>query len=761
MFLTTIALIGLQFNPTDTIQPKKEVLGEVRVTATVRKETVTGVIQSMRLSPVVMDGISQETIKKSPDRNLGETLKRVGGTTIQNDKFVTVRGLSDRYNTVMINGAMFTSTEPDRRAFSFDIIPTNVVDNMTISKTFGANLPGDFAGGAIQINTKSDFTDKTNNITLGFGYGSLSTFKQGRYVDFTNLPSSFPTTKEFRISELNQRKEFTNSLPIQYTPITRTNLPNLNLNHTYINKWKWGNKGLGIVSNFSYRNSNSIQYNNRKDYQSPNELSYMYNDVVYTNTTNISWLFNPTYIKNKSKFTFKNLLNYQDENTFMVRTGENYDNLQSLYYTNTIGYKKFIYTTQFEGNKKLDSGSKNYGVNFYTLYRTQPDYRINPKSKSLGSEDSMLTVWRDTYRFWSKMNESGLGGHYNVIKNKVSYGMMEQVKYRTFNSRVFRYTNSDLLNEITNNTDKYNGMSNLLSTYIQYKNNYKKLKYVVGVRNENQHFMVNTSDFSGRDILVTKGYYDLLPTINTNYTLSEKNSLRLSVSRTIARPEFREVSNFAFYDFVRNAQIIGNPNLKKSNITNMDFRFERYMSNKENLYVSGFFKHFQNPIEQIVANGSVPSNLILTYSNPKDALTYGVEVEYRKNITKHFTYYTNLSLIKSTVTVNGHERPLQGQSPYIINTGLYYQKENLSVSLLYNRIGERITAVGFNGYSDIYENSRDLVDATIQYRTKKLEFKLSVTDMLSQPTILYQKTNGDLIKTINEKTISISLNYKL
>ena len=120
-----------------------------------------------------------------------------------------------------------------------------------------------------------------------------------------------------------------------------------------------------------------------------------------------------------------------------------------------------------------------------------------------------------------------------------------------------------------------------------------------------------------------------------------------------------------------------------------------------------------------------------------------------------------MSLIKSQVEVNGVVRPLQGQSPYIINTGLYYQHKNLSVSFLYNRIGERITAVGFNGYSDIYENSRDLLDATIQYRTNKLEFKLSFTDILSQPTVLYQKTNGDLINTINEKTISISLNYKL
>jgi outer membrane receptor protein involved in Fe transport len=338
---------------------------------------------------------------------------------------------------------------------------------------------------------------------------------------------------------------------------------------------------------------------------------------------------------------------------------------------------------------------------------------------------------------------------------------MEQVKYRSFSSRVFRYTDETLLNEITNNTDKYYGVSNLFSSYILYKGGNEKLKFTTGVRNENQHFMVKTSDFSGQDIFVTKSYYDLLPTINTNYFLTEKNSIRFGLSRTIARPEFREVSNFAFYDFVRNAQIIGNPNLEKTNISNIDFRFERYMSVRENLFVSAFFKHFQNPIEQIVANGSVPSNLILTYSNPKQAINYGVELEYRKSLSKSLSLYTNMSLIKSQVEVNGVVRPLQGQSPYIINTGLYYQHKNISVSFLYNRIGERITAVGFNGYSDIYENSRDLLDATIQYRTNKIEFKLSFTDILSQPTVLYQKTNGDLINTINEKTISISLNYKL
>jgi hypothetical protein len=137
-------------------------------------------------------------------------------------------------------------------------------------------------------------------------------------------------------------------------------------------------------------------------------------------------------------------------------------------------------------------------------------------------------------------------------------------------------------------------------------------------------------------------------------------------------------------------------------------------------------------------------------------------MEFRKKLNKNFLFYSNLSLINSQVLGEGEVRPLQGQSPYIINTGVFYNLNKFSVSLFYNKIGERISAVGFNGYSDIYENGRDLVDATVQFKTKKMEFKLSLTDLLSQKTVFYQKLpSRNLINTINEKTISLSLNYKL
>jgi outer membrane receptor for ferrienterochelin and colicin len=152
----------------------------------------------------------------------------------------------------------------------------------------------------------------------------------------------------------------------------------------------------------------------------------------------------------------------------------------------------------------------------------------------------------------------------------------------------------------------------------------------------------------------------------------------------------------------------------------------------------------------------------LTLSNPNLATIYGGELEIRKSINNNFTIYSNLSYFKSEVNVQGRTRQLQGQSPYIINTGLFYTKGKYSVNMFYNRIGERISAVGFQGYPDIYENARDVIDMTVQYQTKKMSIKLGVSDLLGQYSKFYQNNQSrTLIKTNNEQTINLTINYKL
>jgi outer membrane receptor protein involved in Fe transport len=331
-------------------------------------------------------------------------------------------------------------------------------------------------------------------------------------------------------------------------------------------------------------------------------------------------------------------------------------------------------------------------------------------------------------------------------------------RVRNFQARIFRYDVVDMLNEITNNTDKYTADFDLVSNYIMLDRNYKKWKFNLGVRNEYNVFKINTADFSGTKINVNREYLDPLPSLNLSYNL-KKTKYRFSLSKTLARPEFREVANFAYYDFVRNAQLLGNPKLEKSDIYNLDLKWELYPKTGENISISLFNKNFVKPIEQIVADGSVPSNLLLTYTNPKSAILYGIEIEIRKKINSWIDFYTNTSLMNSNV--KGLNRQMQGQSNYMVNGGINLHKKKEILNITYNRIGDRISSVGFQGYADIFENSRNILDVVFLHKINKGEIKLAINDVVAQPSVYYQKTKGNLIKTNNEQTISLTINLNL
>jgi hypothetical protein len=147
--------------------------------------------------------------------------------------------------------------------------------------------------------------------------------------------------------------------------------------------------------------------------------------------------------------------------------------------------------------------------------------------------------------------------------------------------------------------------------------------------------------------------------------------------------------------------------------------------------------------------------------NPDRAILIGFEFEFRKKITNWLDAYTNSSIIKSGVNVNGRKRQLQGQSNYVVNGGLNFHKGKNTFNLSYNRVGDRISAVGFQGYDDIFENSRDIVDIVFLRKINKGEIKLAVGDVIAQPSIYYQKSRGNLIKTNNEQSISLTLNLNL
>ncbi|MEY3213181.1 MAG: hypothetical protein RIT28_3662 [Pseudomonadota bacterium] len=221
-------------------------------------------------------------------------------------------------------------------------------------------------------------------------------------------------------------------------------------------------------------------------------------------------------------------------------------------------------------------------------------------------------------------------------------------------------------------------------------------------------FSVDPTDASSTTTLRTT---DLLPAVNTAYDLGESQKVRVSYAKTVSRPDLRELSEVRYYEVVANRAIQGNPELQRGLIHHVDARLERYPAPGESVSLALFYKRFVDPIESVVIPGSDQTR---SFANAPSATNLGVEVEARRAIPWVPNLYAagNVSLIRSRVDLTGldgtqtsSERPLQGQSPYVVNAQLSYEdaERGLNAALLYNVSGPRIDQVGVAGLPDAYE----------------------------------------------------------
>ena len=177
--VTDVEIASGKTTPLDvSLKEATRQLGEVIVTAKYNQASAIGLYAAQKLSVSMTDGISSDLIRRTADNNIGQVLKRVAGVTVQDGKYVTVRGMSERYNNVQLNGSSLPSTEPNRRNFSFDIIPASLIENVTVNKTFTPDLPGEFTGGLVQVKTLSIPDKKFLGISLGTGGNTTGTGKE-------------------------------------------------------------------------------------------------------------------------------------------------------------------------------------------------------------------------------------------------------------------------------------------------------------------------------------------------------------------------------------------------------------------------------------------------------------------------------------------------------------------------------------------------------------------------------------------------------
>ena len=844
----TVTIIDVSLN--DTVASAID--GEVVITARRNRESVNDLYLKQKTAPNFSDGIPAEVIRRSPDKTAGDALKRISGASIQDNKFAIIRGLNDRYNAAYLNGGPLPSSESDRKAFSFDIFPANMLDNIVISKTATPDQPAEFAGGIISINTKSIPDKKFYSLTVGGGYNTITTFKEqqaykGGKMDWLGIDdgsrkisSAIPSAADFPLS-INEQATLAKQFTTNWALVDKKFSPNYNLQFAMGFNPKIKGRELGIISSITYNRTFNYNETTRRNYANstvagvPSIAETDYLDKNNSEQVLAGALVNLSYKLNENNsIGFKNIYSINSDDRLINRTGEigPADTDPILLRSNARWFtSNNIYSGQLNGEHLLKASKLriDWLVSYSNVKRTIPSLNrsIYTRYKYLtdpSNPNPSDTVWAANIAssnvgpsygggmFFSQNNENSISARLDVtyptllfkkLKTEIKVGGMGQIRNREFAARQLGYTkygivggNVDFKQELlylpedqifapenmgllqapnggtngvggfklydgTKNSDSYKANSNLYAGYLMMDNRFKNdMRLVWGVRTEffNQELSALRDDKSELKLNTKK--LDILPSLNYIYSITKRQNLRFSYSQTLNRPEYRELAPFAFYDFNTNFVVSGNDSLLRASIQNLDLRYEFFPGRGQILSGTVFYKHFTNPIEQI-SRPDVTSEV--SYKNVPTAQNYGLEIEARSLISslinadtnsffEQLTVYSNLSIIRSTVDVSGvlgstgTTRPLQGQSPYVFNAGIYYNnvRHNWSMTVSLNKVGPRIAIVGNVNEPDLWENSRTFVDFQVSktFWKNKAEFKLNASNLLAQKQEFYQNTVG-------------------
>lgn len=275
-------------------------LNEVVVVAEMKRENTSSLLLMQKKSATVQDGISAESIRRTPDKSTSEVIKRVSGASIQEGKFVVIRGLNDRYNGALLNGAPLASTEPDRKAFSFDLFPANLLDNLIVVKTASPDLPGEFSGGLLQINTKDIPDEGFIRLNVGTGMNIQSTFKkygtyQGGKTDWLgmddgtrSLPGDFPSTETLQSASTAQRYDYSKQLQNDWTGESKSSSPLFQSHQlSFGNSKEFGRDRIGYIGALTYSSSRRLISTERSDYDFDGQQNFLFYDNQFLSLIHI------------------------------------------------------------------------------------------------------------------------------------------------------------------------------------------------------------------------------------------------------------------------------------------------------------------------------------------------------------------------------------------------------------------------------------------------------------------------------------------
>ena len=755
----------------------------------------SAVLAERRAAATVSDAVSAQQIARSPDSTASDAAKRMVAATIQDNRYIVIRGLGGRYSTTLLNGVPLPSPDPDMPAAPLDLFPAALITNLTVHKTFAPDMPGNFAGGALGIETRSYPTSFLLRAKVGLGSNSTSSFRtingqSGGSLDLLGyddgsraLPDAIPSKQLAGDSQLPadqriaQMAGFKNNWSIDRGMVG----PNLSVGATIGDSVRVADQRLGYLASASF----SHGYASRRTHIArvgeddgngstlPSVLQL--DDRQGIEQANLGALagvgWNPAAGHKLDLFT---LYAHTADITASEITGT--DNSTAIVDRTRLQFlQRELLFTQLVGDDRLaDHAILEWQANVARVAQHEPDTRDLQRTETPDGRLAISTSAGSSERLFGELADTTIGGAaalrvpFELIKLKA--GASVQRSARDYQARRFHFNLSGdsvfltpdqafapenagdqmSMSEVTLPSDGYRATRTVGAGYLMADvQPTAQLRLIAGARVERSNLDV------GLDSKIDQGLpamphtkrddTDLLPSINAVYAIAPATILRAAYARTVARPNFREIAPAIYYDYVRRRVIGGNPALVETHIDNGDLRLEHFLGDSELLAASLFAKRFGDPIEKTVENAGDGDNV--GFSNQRSARSYGVELEARLSLGRvtpalaAFSVAGNLSLIGSRIDVEGAHRALQGQSPYVANLGVGYEhaRAGTRVDLAYNAFGRRIEEVGTGGAGDIYEEPFHRLDLTVsQALPRNLRLKLAATNLLDQRVVRSQ-----------------------
>ncbi|MBV9492920.1 MAG: outer membrane beta-barrel protein [Acidobacteria bacterium] len=804
----------------------------VNVVAKAAETGEVAILESRREAPVVSDSISSEEIRKTPDSSAAGVVERLTGVTLLGDKYVFVRGLGERYSSTTINGSTVPTTETEKRVVPLDLFPAKLLESVNVVKTYTPDKPGDFGSGVVEMTTTQFPTSQSLKATVGAGWesgttgepfrryaGGLSRFGKGGQPISGGVPAGFLQRQSIlnpnglspdQLAQIGQTfvGDWTGRESGSISPATEYAL-------TYGNTFGRMGVVLSAVSNHGYHTSDEVQRYFGID--ANNDLIPINDYTLISNRESAT----TGYVGN---FSFR--LNDQNRiylSSVLTRDASSEDRVQEGLQTNSGGdIRDFrvryqleeVCSTRLRGDHNLPGPGVGSLVQWNLAYSTatnDSDLRENIYRESSPGVFQMQTGFADSgkleyFNLDDKVQQGGLSHstflapQSGAYSGEIKVGLDHFRRTRDFGARRFRfvptnvsqfdltqtpdqiYTSANIrptgfeIRESTGVNDAYDAEHTVDAAFAMGDITAGKWRVIGGARYESSDQRVTTfNPFDVRNLVDSRQKNNnLLPSLNVVRQIGAQTNLRFAYGRSLNRPEFRELSPFAFTEVAGGRSVAGNPDLVQATIDALDFRWETFPTSSEVVAASVFYKRLDQPIERIV---QPTTDFRQSFVNADSAKLYGIELEFRRSlgaflpVLNLWSVNANYAHIESSVEVGEHQfsvvtntkRPLEGQSDDVGNLALqfYHPKWGTMFRVLGSYSGDRLVEVGSFGLPDVIEQAYVSLDAVVSQSVpfaRGVELKLAATNLLDAKREFLQR--GEVQRRFDPgRRISLSLSY--